>query len=111
MKPERPLASATATARSPLGALATTLLLVLVPAVYFANDLGGGHPQHTDVFYTLLRSLNLLETGDWLSLHYNFAPDFKKPPLQYMHTAINDREVALDTNGTVRDALGLTSRT
>ena len=92
-------ASAPATL-SPLLALATTLLLVVVPSVYVANDLGGGHPQQWDAYYTLMRSLNLLETGDWLSLHDNFAPDFNKPPLQYMLTAMLlgaglDRELAL----------------
>ncbi len=67
--------------------LAATLLLVAVPSVYFAGGLGDASPQHWDAYLALERSIGLLRTGDWLTLHYNFEPDFKKPPLQYMLTA------------------------
>jgi 4-amino-4-deoxy-L-arabinose transferase-like glycosyltransferase len=79
--------SAPATTSS-LPAIVVTLVLVAVPTLYFAIDLGRGYPQHNDSYLTLVRSLSYLATGDWLSVHYNFEPVFQKPPLQYMLTAM-----------------------
>ncbi len=62
------------------------LLVVTLGAVLFVGDLGGGVIQHCDAYLTVLRSRSFLDTGDWLTVHYNFRPSFIKRPLQYWLT-------------------------
>ncbi|MGD8396556.1 MAG: glycosyltransferase family 39 protein [Candidatus Eiseniibacteriota bacterium] len=50
--------------------------------------LGGGSLSHTDEYRTAERSREFLVTGDWTTVHDNFAPRFNKPPLQYWLTAL-----------------------
>ncbi|MBW2419845.1 MAG: glycosyltransferase family 39 protein [Deltaproteobacteria bacterium] len=69
--------------------LALGLLTVAVYGLYFSQDLGAGSPRHYDAYYTLIRSIGFLDTGDWLAVHRNTQPDFRKPPLQYMLTALS----------------------
>ena len=64
------------------------VLLVAAPAIYFGLDLGGPYLQRSDSFHTLLRAQSLYTNGDWLALYSNHAPTFKKPPLQYLLTAV-----------------------
>ena len=63
-------------------------------------DLGGGSLSHTDEYRTAERSREFHFTGDWATVHNNFAPHFAKPPLQYWLTALTlplteDREWAV----------------
>ena len=66
--------------------MVAALLVIALPAVHFAGDLGGEIREY-DGFATLNRSLGFLQTGDWLSITSNYRPVFTKPPLQYMLTA------------------------
>jgi 4-amino-4-deoxy-L-arabinose transferase-like glycosyltransferase len=68
--------------------LVLSLLAVAVYGVYFSQDLNAGSPRHYDAYYSLVRSIGFLDTGDWLAVHRNHQPDFRKPPLQYMLTAL-----------------------
>jgi 4-amino-4-deoxy-L-arabinose transferase-like glycosyltransferase len=74
--------------RSDLLPFLLLLAVIALGAVFFVGDLGEGTFQPWDAFYTFLRSRNILESGDWLTIHYNFEPSFKKPPLQYWLTAL-----------------------
>jgi 4-amino-4-deoxy-L-arabinose transferase-like glycosyltransferase len=69
--------------RSDILPLLVALLLIAFGETFFVGELSEGDFQPWDAFYTFLRSRGFLETGDWLTVHYNCEPNFKKPPLQY----------------------------
>lgn len=60
----------------------TVALLVAYAGVILVG-IGDASLGHIDEFSTSERSRELLLTDDWRSVYFNFAPDFKKPPLQY----------------------------
>ena len=72
----RTLAAATA-----CGLLFAFLGLLLI-------NIGAGGLSHIDEFRTAERSREFWITNDWRTVHKNFTPDFRKPPLQYWATAL-----------------------
>ncbi|MEI4470146.1 glycosyltransferase family 39 protein [Frigidibacter sp. MR17.24] len=76
------------------------LLLVAIFAVRVLPHLGAGTFNSRDEYLTLDRTVSLLRTGDWTTIHTNHEPSFRKPPLQYWLGAAllstgMDRELAL----------------
>jgi 4-amino-4-deoxy-L-arabinose transferase-like glycosyltransferase len=63
------------------------VLITLAYAALMLPVLWSGQRVNYDGYYTLGRSWGFLATGDWLAVHQNFTPNFKKPPLQYWVTA------------------------
>lgn len=66
-------------------ACATVLLLA---ALFFAQQLSTGRNLQFDEFYALERSYGFAKHGDWLSVYSGNQITAKKPPLQYWLVAI-----------------------
>jgi hypothetical protein len=67
-----------------------TLVSRVLLAAYLGLLLAGIGQERlgrVDEFRTAERSREILATGDWTTVHLNFEPDFRKPPLQYWATA------------------------
>lgn len=69
-------------------ALLAVSVAVLGYTVLVFAGLGGGSLSYVDGLRTAERSREFLVTGDWSTVHSNFSPSFKKPPLQYWLTAL-----------------------
>ncbi|MGH8006869.1 MAG: ArnT family glycosyltransferase [Candidatus Binatia bacterium] len=65
--------------------LAVVLLLATVLIFY---NLGGGSLKDWDEAYTAERAREILVFHDWVTIHWNYRPDFVKPPLYYWLTAL-----------------------
>jgi len=63
------------------------LLLFAFAAVVSFWNLGGGSIKMWDEALGAERAREMLVTGDWLSPHFQFVPDFNKPPLYYWFSA------------------------
>ena len=64
--------------------------------VFYFWDLWGGSLRQWDEALTAERSREILATGDWLTPHFGFQPDFNKPPLYYWLTAITFKVFGID---------------
>lgn len=63
-----------------------TLILILT-AVWYAQDLGLGELVAYDEYYTYARSLGFAQQNDWFAVYSLGEPTLKKPPLQYWMSA------------------------
>lgn len=70
------------------GSLACLLVLVLIAAVVFLYDLGGRPLEDWDEAIYAQVSKEIVQSGDWLTLHWGFQNWFEKPPLLMWTTAI-----------------------
>ncbi|HEV8715111.1 MAG TPA: glycosyltransferase family 39 protein [Candidatus Binatia bacterium] len=64
-----------------------TAVLLLGIAIIFCN-LWSGSLEDWDEARTAERAREILVLGDWLTIHWNYQPDFIKPPLYYWLTAL-----------------------
>jgi 4-amino-4-deoxy-L-arabinose transferase-like glycosyltransferase len=64
-------------------ALLISFVVLASLGFYYFSFISDGYLQHYDEFYTLSRTLSLINTADWMSIWFNGEPVFKKPPLQY----------------------------
>ncbi len=69
-------------------ACAASWLVLGVYSVALFWNLGDGHLSHWDASLTAERSREMLLTGDFWTVHLNFEPNFRKPPLHYIQTAV-----------------------
>lgn len=77
-----------AAARSEIDAsrLLRIVLLLGTGAIFW--NLWGGALKSWDETLTAERAREILVFGDWLTIHWNYEPDFIKPPLYYWLTAL-----------------------
>jgi 4-amino-4-deoxy-L-arabinose transferase-like glycosyltransferase len=62
--------------------------LVLLAALSFAAGLGRGAITDADEAFYAESAREMVESGDWLTPHYNYEPRFQKPALYYWLTAV-----------------------
>ncbi len=65
----------------------TVLLLSAISLLTFFAGLGRPAVTDSDEAFYAEASREMVETGDWLTPHYNYAPRFQKPILYYWLTA------------------------
>jgi 4-amino-4-deoxy-L-arabinose transferase-like glycosyltransferase len=65
----------------------STIPLVLLAALSFYAGLGRGAITDSDEGFYAEAAREMVESGDWLTPHYNYEPRFQKPPLYYWLTA------------------------
>ena len=63
-------------------------LLLVLAALWFAQDLGSGQYVRYDGYLTLDRSGGFAKHDDWLGVYSNGTLSARKPPLQYWLTAL-----------------------
>lgn len=88
--PESRSESANVMSTTPRGlvpALLASGIILITLAIYYWPMLSTGEIRQWDEYHTLERSGAMIEKGDWLAVHENQRPTFKKPPLQYWLTA------------------------
>jgi 4-amino-4-deoxy-L-arabinose transferase-like glycosyltransferase len=64
-----------------------TLPLVLLAALTFLVGLGRGAITDTDEAFYAEAAREMVESGDWITPHFNYEPRFQKPILYYWLTA------------------------
>jgi 4-amino-4-deoxy-L-arabinose transferase-like glycosyltransferase len=64
-----------------------TLPLVLLAALTFLVGLGRGAITDTDEAFYAEAAREMVESGDWITPHFNYQPRFQKPILYYWLTA------------------------
>lgn len=64
-----------------------TLPLTLIAALTFFVGLGRGAITDADEAFYAEAAREMVESGDWLTPHYNYEPRFQKPVLYYWLTA------------------------
>jgi 4-amino-4-deoxy-L-arabinose transferase-like glycosyltransferase len=65
----------------------SALPLILLVSLTFFIGLGRGAITDSDEAYYAEAAREMVETGDWLTPHYNYQPRFQKPVLYYWLTA------------------------
>ena len=65
----------------------STLPIVLLAALSFLAALGRGAISDTDEAFYAEAAREMVESGDWLTPHYNYEPRFQKPVLYYWLTS------------------------
>jgi 4-amino-4-deoxy-L-arabinose transferase-like glycosyltransferase len=68
--------------------LTCLLVLLVIAAVAFLSDLGGRPLEDWDEAIYAQVSKEILESGDWLTLHWGWQNWFEKPPLLMWTTAL-----------------------
>lgn len=65
----------------------STLPVLLLAALSFLAGLGRGAISDTDEAFYAESAREMVESGDWLTPHFNYEPRFQKPALYYWLTA------------------------
>ena len=65
----------------------STIPVVLLAALSFFAGLGRGAIADTDEAFYAESAREMVESGDWLTPHFNYEPRFQKPALYYWLTA------------------------
>lgn len=65
----------------------STIPVVLLAALSFFTGLGRGAITDTDEGFYAESAREMVESGDWLTPHFNYEPRFQKPALYYWLTA------------------------
>ena len=65
----------------------STVPLILLAALSFFAGLGRGPITDADEAFYAESAREMVESGDWLTPHYNYQPRFQKPALYYWLTA------------------------
>jgi 4-amino-4-deoxy-L-arabinose transferase-like glycosyltransferase len=65
----------------------STIPVVLLAVISFVGGLGRGAIADNDEAFYAESSREMVESGDWLTPHFNYEPRFQKPPLYYWVTA------------------------
>ncbi|HXG88201.1 MAG TPA: glycosyltransferase family 39 protein [Vicinamibacterales bacterium] len=66
----------------------STVPVILLAALSFFAGLGRGAISDTDEAFYAESSREMVESGDWLTPHFNYEPRFQKPALFYWLTSV-----------------------
>jgi 4-amino-4-deoxy-L-arabinose transferase-like glycosyltransferase len=65
----------------------STIPVVLLALISFVGGLGRGAIADNDEAFYAESAREMVESGNWLTPHFNYEPRFQKPPLYYWFTA------------------------
>lgn len=85
---ERPSSDPTKSCHSCASANLALVLLIFFFGFMLFHDIGERSVAYWDELKTAERSREFLASGDLTTVRINFQPDFKKPPLHYLQTAL-----------------------